>query len=76
MKQYFKDMLSSRSSVSSKRFCGLLGWILCLIICIWCTWNRIEAPEVIEILFICSTSLLGIDSITGIWKKDIHKGGK
>jgi hypothetical protein len=25
-------------------------------------------------LFICSTSLLGIDSITGIWKKEIKQG--
>ena len=24
-------------------------------------------------LFICSTSLLGIDSVTGIWKKNINK---
>jgi hypothetical protein len=24
-------------------------------------------------LFICSTSLLGIDSITSIWKKNINK---
>ena len=76
MKQFFKDMLSSESSVSSKRFCGFLGWILCLVICGWCTWKQREAPEVIEILFICSTSLLGIDSITGIWKKTINKGGK
>jgi hypothetical protein len=25
------------------------------------------------LLFICSTSLLGIDSITSIWKKNINK---
>ena len=76
MKQFFKDMLSSESAVSSKRFCGFLGWILCLIICWWCVWTKNEAPEIIEMLFICSTSLLGIDSITGIWKKTINKGGK
>ena len=69
-------MLSDESSVSSKRFCGFLGWVLCLTICGWCTWTKQEAPEIIEILFICSTSLLGIDSITRIWTKNINKNGK
>lgn len=69
-------MLSSRSPVSSKRFCGLIGWILCLSVCAWCTWTKQEAPEVIDMLFICSTSLLGIDSITSIFKKQVNKGGK
>lgn len=72
MKQFFKDMLNSESSVSSKRFCGLLGWLLCLILCCYCTYKQQEAPDVVEILFICSTSLLGIDSITNIWKKNIN----
>lgn len=76
MKQYFKEMLSDSSNISSKRFCGFLGWLLCLIICGWCVWTKQEAPEIIEMLFICSTSLLGIDSITGIWKKTITKNGK
>jgi hypothetical protein len=76
MLQYFKDMLSSRSPVSSKRFCGFIGWILCLAICGWCVLTKQEAPEIIDMLFICSTSLLGIDSITSIWKKSVNKGGK
>ncbi len=33
----------------------------------------IPAPEIVDLLFICSTSLLGIDSVTGIWKKNINK---
>lgn len=49
--------------------CGFLGWLVCLFICIWCTIYVIPAPEIVQLLFICSTSLLGIDSIVGIWYK-------
>lgn len=65
-------MLTAHSGLSSKRLCGFIGWIVCLFICVWCTILVIQAPEIIDLLFICSTSLLGIDSITGIWKKNIN----
>lgn len=67
-------IFESRSGVSSKRLCGFMGWVVCLFVCIYCTIYAIAAPQIIEILFICSTSLLGIDSITGIWKKEIKDG--
>ena len=66
-------IFQSRSGVSSKRVCGFLGWLVCLFICVWCTIYVIAAPQIVEILFICSTSLLGIDSVTGIWKKEIKQ---
>lgn len=66
-------MLSAESGVSSKRVAGFLGWIVCLAITIWSTVYAIPTPDIVEMLFICSTSLLGIDSITGIWKKNINK---
>ena len=65
-------MLTAHSGLSSKRLCGFIGWIVCLFICVWCTILVIQAPEIIDLLFVCSTSLLGIDSITGIWKKNIN----
>lgn len=65
-------MLSAESGVSSKRVAGFLGWIVCLTITIFSTIYAIPAPDIVEMLFICSTSLLGIDSITGIWKKNIN----
>lgn len=73
MKQFIKKMLSSDSSVSSKRVAGFLGWIVCLFLTIFCTIFAIPAADIVELLFICSTSLLGIDSITSIWKKNINK---
>lgn len=71
--QFFRKMLSANSAVSSKRFCGLLGWLFCIVLCIYCTLYVQEAPDVVDLLFICSTSLLGIDSITNIWKKNVNK---
>lgn len=69
MKNFFIKMLTAHSGLSSKRVCGFLGWLVCLFICIWCTIYVIPAPEIVQLLFICSTSLLGIDSIVGIWYK-------
>lgn len=66
MKNFFIKMFTAHSGLSSKRVCGLLGWLVCLFICIWCTIYVIPAPEIVQLLFICSTSLLGIDSIVGI----------
>lgn len=69
--EFISKIFQSRSGVSSKRICGFLGWLVCLFVCIYCTVYAISAPQIVEILFICSTSLLGIDSVTGIWKKEI-----
>ena len=66
MKEFLMKMFTAHSGLSSKRVCGFLGWIVCLFICVYCTVLVIEAPSVVEYLFICSASLLGIDSITGI----------
>lgn len=68
-KEFIIQSLSSDSSLSSKRVCGLLGWIICIALCVYCVISLKEAPDVVDLLFICSTSLLGIDSITNIWKK-------
>lgn len=72
--EFISKIFQSRSGVSSKRICGFLGWMVCIGICIYCTVCAIPAPEIVEMLFICSSSLLGIDSITGIWKKEIKSG--
>lgn len=70
---FFIKILTAHSGLSSKRLCGFAGWVVCLFICIWCTILVIPAPEIVDLLFICSTSLLGIDSVTSIWKKNINK---
>lgn len=69
--EFITKIFQSRSGVSSKRICGFIGWIVCIFVCVYCTIHAIPAPQIVEMLFICSTSLLGIDSVTGIWKKEI-----
>lgn len=71
MKEFFIKMFTAHSGLSSKRICGFIGWIVCLFIVIYCTIMIIPAPAIAEYLFICSTSLLGIDTITGIWKRPL-----
>lgn len=70
---FFIKMFTAHSGLSTKRVCGFLGWITCLFICVWCTLHCIPAPEVIDMLFICSTTLMGADTVTSIWKKNINK---
>ena len=43
--------------------------MLSLFICVWCTFTHIEAPEIVDMLFICSTSLLGVEAVTSIFHK-------
>ena len=75
IKQIIKSILSSaQGSISSKRLCGIIGWLVCLGIGIYCTINVIQAPMLTDSILIGSASLLGVDSITGIWKnkRDIN----
>ena len=60
--KWFKDMLDAKSSVSSKRFCGVLGWV------IYCTLAVIQAPSIMEFFMLSVVGLLGVDSVTSIWK--------
>lgn len=69
MKEFWIQLFTGNKSISSKRVCGFTGWILSLFICFWCTINKIEAPQIADMLFICSTSLLGVEAITSIFHK-------
>ena len=68
-KEFILQMFTGKQSISSKRVMGVLGWFVCLFICVWCTIASIADPEIINMLFICSTSLLGIDSIMSPFNK-------
>ena len=75
IKQIIKSILSSaQGSISSKRLCGIIGWLVCLGICIYCTIQVIQAPMLTDSILIGSAALLGVDSVTGIWKnkRDIN----
>lgn len=69
MKEFWIQLFTGNKAISSKRVCGFTGWLVSLFICVWCTFTETQAPEIIDFLFICSTSLLGVETITSIFHK-------
>lgn len=68
MKDFIIKLITARSGVSSKRFCGVIGWLVSIFILIYCTIQSIQAPNIMEYFLLSVVGLLGVDSITGIWK--------
>ena len=66
---FIKGMVTSHSGISSKRVCGVLGWIVAIVVLLYCTVHVIQAALMIDTFLVCCMALLGIDSITGIWKR-------
>lgn len=71
--QFIKEVVTSHSGISSKRVCGVIGWLVCLGVLIYCTIHSLQAPLMIDTMLLCCMGLLGIDSVTGIWKKFDNK---
>lgn len=69
MIEFLKQLITSHSGISSKRVCGVLGFIVVIIVLLYCTINVIQAPVMIEPFMYIIGLLLGIDSVTGIFKK-------
>lgn len=70
MKETIKSILSNnKDSISSKRVCGIIGWLVVISISIYCTYTSSEAPEITDTITIASTTLLGVDSITNVFRK-------
>lgn len=68
IREYLKLMITSHSGISSKRVCGVLGFLVIMFAVIFCTITGIQAPVILETFIWAVCALLGIDSITGIWK--------
>lgn len=64
-----KQIITAGSGVSSKRVCGLLGWLVLLVCLGYATWNGTELPLVTPDFIFGTIVLLGVDSVTAIWKK-------
>lgn len=69
IKEYIKLMITSHSGISSKRICGVLGFLITMFVIIFCTISNIQAPLIMDTFIWAVCMLLGIDSVTGIWKK-------
>lgn len=68
LKEYIKLMITSHSGISSKRVCGVLGFLVIAFVLIYCTIQGIQAPLMMDTFIYAICLLLGIDSVTGIWK--------
>lgn len=72
IKEYIKLMITSHSGISSKRVCGVLGFLVISFVIIFCAIAETQAPLIMDTFIWAVCMLLGIDSITGIWK-DFNK---
>lgn len=68
IKEYIRLMITSHSGISSKRVCGVLGFLVISFVLIYCAICGIQAPIMIDTFIWAVTLLLGVDSVTGIWK--------
>jgi len=41
---FIKQMVTSHSGISSKRVCGVVGWVVAMAVLIYCTIMCIQAP--------------------------------
>lgn len=66
---FIKNLLNSKGNISSKRFCGFIGWMIVIGITIYCTTSNLQAPHLSYDLLYVSAALLGLDSIMNGFNK-------
>ncbi len=69
MKNFLKQLVTAHTGVSSKRVCGVIGFLVIITVVLYCTLNDKQAPEIMESFIYAVCLLLGIDSVTGIFYK-------
>lgn len=72
-----REMVSGENGiVSSKRVMGIITLVVCLICVGWLVWaegGTQVVENLLQTLMIMAAALLGISSITGIWRKGPEK---
>lgn len=61
--RFLREIFTAQSGISSKRVCGVVGW---LFIIGWITYYIVikgEMPDILETFVICTIILLGVDMI-------------
>ena len=72
IKNFIKDMLSGKGEISSKRVSGMsmiLTSIACIIYLTISEGGTTTVQSLIETSVITGACLLGVSTVTGIWKK-------
>ena len=69
----FREMISGENGIiSSKRVMGVVVLTVCMICTCWLVWSEggtAVVENLLQTLMIMAATLLGISSITNIWKK-------
>ena len=66
---FLRSLFSAeKGSISSKRVCGTVGWLCVCAVLLLCAIKQTEAPGMVATVIYASTALLGVDSVTEIWK--------
>ena len=68
MKSLRTIFIANSGDLSSKRVCGVAGFAAVIGIAIACTCLGTQAPTIVSDIIYASVALLGVDSITNIWK--------
>lgn len=69
LKEFIIEMFRSKVGVSSKRVCGFIGWSVVMGLAIYSTIYNKTMPTQTDTILFCVVGLLGVDSVTSIWKK-------
>lgn len=56
--------LAKSGGFSSKRICGVIGWLVAMFCFIWCVVNGTSAPDFATELVAGCVALLGVDSVS------------
>lgn len=70
MKSLRSIFQANSGDLSSKRVCGVAGFAVVIGIAITCTIIGSQAPIIVADILYASVALLGVDSITNIWKNN------
>lgn len=68
IKEYLRLIITAHSGISSKRVCGIIGFLVISFVLIYCTICGLQAPIMIDTFIWAVAILLGVDSVTSIWK--------
>ena len=72
IKNFIKDMLSGKGEISSKRMSGMtmiLTALACIIYLTISEGGTTTVQSLVETTIITGACLLGVSTVTGIWKK-------
>ena len=70
MKKFILSLLSAtKGTISSKRFCGIIGYLSILGLLFYCVARDCGAPDLADTVLIVSASLLGVDSVMTAFNK-------